>query len=67
MGAWNIGEQHVARVLRNGKGEGRTVAAGFYHALAVFRAKAGKRDAAERAITCAVDAWPDIRTPAMRS
>lgn len=60
VGAWDIGE-HVAGVLCYGKDTDREVAAGFYHALAVFHAKAGNREGAEDAIKCAVDTWPDIR------
>ncbi|MCH7226766.1 hypothetical protein [Haloferula sp. A504] len=60
VGAWEIGE-HLAATLREGKEADRETAAGFYHALAVFHAKAGNRDAAEVAIKCAVDAWADIR------
>ncbi|MCH7227343.1 hypothetical protein [Haloferula sp. A504] len=60
VGAWEIGE-HLAGVLCDGKDSDRESAAGFYHALAVFHARAGRVEGARDSITAAASAWPDIR------
>jgi len=60
VGAWEIGE-HLALHLADGGEDDRKAVARFRHALAVFHAKAGNREASEKAITQAVEAWPEIR------
>jgi hypothetical protein len=47
--------------LGDGLEADRKVAASFYHALAVYHAKAGNREASEKANAQAVEAWPEIR------